>query len=817
MQRISYHTVPALVAAMLFACGIVVGRLLSLQSDALLLVSILVVLLGCLSFGAIKKGNAAVLVRAGVVVSCPILLGSLKIALDDASLRIVPREALKDPLVVIGTVLDPSPPQGNSIRFLFRADTLLQGEGLVVPLHSTWLVTVTRQRRDSLAPPLQYGERVMLCGKAYRPSLERNPGEFNARAYYEAQGIEYLMRVRGFTNVARQGVSRDVGVMGWMMKEIVVPLRAYFLSVVDRTIDGEEGELLKGIVIGERGGIPFSTRTVFVNAGIAHILAVSGSNVVVVCAFFAMLFGLLRVPRTPALMLNGAMLVVYMLVTGSQPPIVRATVMALVLLGSRLAGGKSNALNALGVAALLVLGWDARQLFDVGFQLSFAAVASILLFLPPLNARIVSLAGPALWRRGTVAALQVSAVTFVATLGTLPLTAVYFGKVSLVGLISNIVVLPVAGASVVLGFVTAFFASWAMTIAATFAAVNAWLLWLVLEAARISGNLSWAYVETMQFKPSFAVPVYLGMLLLYHFSLKQFSRVVLILLLGSLNLALVLPEHPLEKPSADRLRVSFIDVGQGDAALIEFPGGETMLIDAGMGSNEYDAGEQIVVPFLKRRGIARLDWFVASHPHADHIGGTPSVFRAFEVRELIESGQESPDPSALRYRAAVEREQCRVRTVRAFDSAMNIAGAAVYVLYPSAYRMSTDSLDRLSNLNNTSVVLKLLYGRVAFLFMGDVEREGEEELCRLFGEFLESDVLKAGHHGSTTSSTPGLLDLVKPKVAVISVGRNNSFHHPSEEIIDRLRSRGAEVLRTDEEGAIIFETDGASLERLVWR
>lgn len=817
MQRISYHTVPALVAAVLFACGIVIGRLFSLQYEALLLASTFLVLLGGLLAAATRKSGAGSLVCAGVVVGCPILLGSLKIAFDDASLHIVRDEALKDPLVVIGTVLDPSPPQANSMRFLFHADTLVQRDGKIVPLQRTWLVTVTRQRRDSVVASLQYGEKVTLCGKVYRPSLERNPGAFNARAYYEAQGIEYLMRVRGFANIARHGVARDLGIMGWMMKEIVVPLRVYFLSVVDRTIGGEEGELLKGIVIGERGGIPFSTRTAFVNAGIAHILAVSGSNVVIVYAFFAMLFGLLRVPRTSALILNGAMLVVYMLVTGSQPPIVRATAMALVLLGSRLAGGKSHALNALGVAALLVLAWDARQLFDVGFQLSFAAVASILLFLPPLNARMVRLAGLALWRRGAVAALQLSAVTFVATLGTLPLTAVYFGKVSLIGLISNIVVLPVVGASVVLGFVAALFASWAMTIAATFAAVNAWLLWFVLESARISGNLSWAYVETMQFKPSYAVPVYLAMLLLFQFSMKKFSRIVLILLLGVLNLFLVLPEHRLEKPVSDRVRVSFIDVGQGDATLIEFPGGETMLIDAGMGSDEYDAGEQIVVPFLKRRGITRLDWFVASHPHADHIGGAPSVFRAFEVRELIESGQQTPDPSAVRYRAAVEREQCRVRAVRAYDSAMSIAGAMVYVLYPSAYRMSIDSLDRLSNLNNTSVVLKLVYGRVAFLFMGDVEREGEEELCTLFGEFLQSDVLKTGHHGSTTSSTSALLDLVKPKVAVISVGRNNSFNHPSEEIIERLRSHGAEVLRTDEEGAIIFETDGATLERVAWR
>ncbi len=815
MRKISFHTLPALVAALIFAAGIVLGRIstiplwLLFSSACASLLSVLVLVLA-------GNKRASLFVTFALTLLA-VSLGSIKIRLDDASSDILPSDIIRRPVTVTGTILDPYMPLGNRSQFLFALDELIPERNPGLKVEATVLVTVTRQKKDTIATPFRYGDRVTLKGQMYRPTAERNPGEFNARAYYEAQGISYLMRVRGHSNVAILDSTFRGDIFDGLMKYVVLPLRVYILTLIDGTIGGEEGELLKGILIGERSGLPFSTRTAFVNSGIAHILAVSGSNVVVVYAFFAMFFSLLRIPRTPALLLNCLMLVLYMLLTGSQPPIVRATIMGLVVLLGKLSGGRSNSLNAIGVAALGILAWDARQLYDVGFQLSFAAVVSIIYFYPIVNAWILRLAGESWWRKGVVASVQISAVTLVATLGTLPLTAVYFGKVSVVGLLTNIFVLPLVGFSVSLGFVSTLFGFWAYSVAEVFAAVNYLLLWLILEMAKYSGNVSWAYIETLNFKPVHSIPFYLVTLLLFHLRMRKVARVLGVLLLGSLNLFLVVPPGRLDLLPPDRLRVSFIDVGQGDAALVEFPGGRTMLIDAGMRSEEYDAGEHIVVPFLKRRGIRVLDWVVASHPHADHIGGMLHVFEKLEVKEVIESGQPARDSVFIRYRYAIEQEGAVVRHARAFDSALTINGVRLYFLYPTHNAVTQDTFFTSLNLNNTSVVVKLSYGETSWLFTGDLEQEGEADVVSLFGPFLKADVLKVGHHGSKTSSTDQFLQHVRPKYAVISAGRNNKFNHPSESVVQRLQEIDAEVLRTDEEGAIVFESDGKEIERVMWR
>lgn len=815
MRKISVHTLPALVAAVLFSAGILLGRSTQMPVWLLLAAScMLFVLVLLLLLAGNKRSHAHV---ALLLTLLAVSLGAIKIRIDDAEADVLPADIIKRPVTATGTILDPYMPVGNRSQFLFALDELSSDRHSGIRAGATVLVTVTRQKKDTVSTPFRYGDRVRLNGQMYRPTAERNPGEFNARAYYEAQGISYLMRVRGHSNVTIVDSTFRGDLFDGMMKYLVLPLRVYILTLIDKTIGGEEGELLKGILIGERSGLPFSTRTAFVNSGIAHILAVSGSNVVVVYAFFAMFFSLLRIPRVPAILLNCVMLVLYMLLTGSQPPIVRATIMGLVVLLGKLSGGRSNSLNAIGVAALGILVFDARQLYDVGFQLSFAAVVSIIYFYPIVNAWILKLSGDSWWRKGVVGSLQISAVTLVATLGTLPLTAIYFGKVSVVGLLTNIVVLPLVGFSVSLGFVSTLFGFWAYSVAEAFAAVNYILLWLILEMAKYSGNVSWAYIETLNFKPVHALPFYLATVLVFHWHIRKVVRVAGILLLASLNLFLIVPPGRLDLLPPDRLRVSFIDVGQGDAALVEFPGGRTMLIDAGMRSEEYDAGEHIVVPFLKRRGIKVLDWMVASHPHADHIGGMLHVFEKVDVKEVIESGQPARDSIFIGYRYAVEREQAAVRHARAFDSALTINGVRLYFLYPTHNVVTPDTFYTSLNLNNTSVVMKLRYGETSWLFTGDLEQEGEAELVSLFGPFLKSDVLKVGHHGSRTSSTDQFIRHVRPSYAVISVGRNNKFNHPSESVVQRLQDVDAEVLRTDEEGAIVFESDGKDIERVVWR
>lgn len=816
MKKLSFHSVTALIVAAIFALGIAVGRKVEVP-PVVLFTLLVVVLAGCSMLFHLNKSNPRFLAHQSIALCALILVvGAGKYRFDTTSNPVIPESLLKQQLTVVGKILESSATIKNKTRFLFKLEEI-KGSQNILSSQPTILVTVIRRRKDTIDVPFMYGNTVELRGQMYRPSAERNPGEFNSRAYYEAQGISLLMRVRSYTNVAILDSTHEGGAYDLLMRSVVLPVRFYILSLIDRTIGGEEGELLKGIFIGERGGIPYSTRTAFTNSGIAHILAVSGSNVVIVLAFFKMLFTLLRIPRVANIVLTCGALLFYMLLTGSQPPIVRATIMTLVFLLGKLLGEKSNGLNSLGVAALIILGYDARQLFDVGFQLSFIAVLSIIYLYPIANGWISSLRGESLWRKAFVATLQVCAVSLVATLGTLPLTAVYFGRVSIVGVLTNMFIIPTVGASVTLGFVSSLFGWLTFIVADSFAAVNQMLLTLSLMVAKFSGGLSWAYVDTLQFKPIHSIPFYAALGILFHLPAKNVVRKFVLGFAASLNLLLFAPTSSFEKSVEGKLRVSFIDVGQGDAALVEFPDGTTMLIDAGPKSEEYDAGERIVAPFLKRRGISTIDYLVASHPHGDHIGGFPYILKNFDVNRVIESGQPARDPIYIDYVQAIQNEKCSVDTARAKQATIQIGGTKLYVLYPTPTFIDFDTTHSHQNLNNTSVVFKLCYGEISMLFTGDAERDAEDEMVELYGDFMQSTILKTGHHGSITSSAQSFLDAVKPKYAIVSVGLNNRFNHPSEEVLERLHRMNVETLRTDEEGAIIFETDGKSIQRIEWR
>ena len=814
MKRTSFHSIPALWVAALFATGIFIGKSLELPTlPSIAIVLVLFITAAILYVMANPRRSVFLSLTLIVLI---LSVGANKIHFDTLSNPSLNDSLLTRQVTVVGRIVEAPSTVENKTRFLLQMESI-EAPSIMLAEQVNVLVTVTRQKKDTIAIPFIYGSKVRLTAQLDRPSEERNPGEFNSRAYYEAQGIGLVMRVRGYRNVSVVDLTPAGGVFNSVMSHVVLPVRFYILSLIDKTIGGEEGELLKGIFIGERGGIPFATRTAFTNSGIAHILAVSGSNVVVVFAFFTALIGLMRVPRNVNIILTSFVLLFYMILTGSQPPIVRATVMTLIILFGKILGEKSNALNSLGVAALLILAYDARQLFDVGFQLSFLAVLSIVYLYPIVNAQISKIQVDNSANKAAVFLLRVAAVSLVATLGTLPLTAFYFGKVSVVGLLTNGIILPIVGASVMLGFVSSLFGWMSFFVADAFAAVNGLLLTLSLAVAKLSGGLSWAYVETLQFKPVHAIPYFAALGVLFHLHIGSVARKMIIAFLVSLNILLFVPTSSSEKSHEGLLRASFIDVGQGDAALVEFPDGKTMLIDAGPKSGDYDSGERIIVPFLKRRGIERLDYLIASHPHADHIGGFASVFKGLDVNTVLESGQPARDPIYLEYTKALHLENCRVDTARSGQPAIQIGGANLYVLYPTPSNIDADTSQSNPNINNTSVVVKLCYGATSILFMGDAEREAEEEIVESYGDFLQSTLLKTGHHGSITSSSQEFLHAVNPKIAIISVGLHNKFNHPSEEVVERLRAMNAEPLRTDEEGAIIFESDGKKMNRILWR
>ncbi|MEK9139188.1 MAG: ComEC/Rec2 family competence protein, partial [Bacteroidota bacterium] len=353
-------------------------------------------------------------------------------------------------------------------------------------------------------------------------------------------------------------------------------------------------------------------------------------------------------------------------------------------------------------------------------------------------------------------------------------------------------------------------------IAQTYAEFNQLLLDITLWVIRVTGNVSFASVDTSRFAPVYAFPFYMALLLFFNLNAQHATRRLLIILLLSLNLAVVVPPPSAVATNVGTLRVTFLDVGQVVASVVELPDGRVLVIDAGPRADGYDAGERTVGSFLRRRGVSRIDVLVVSHPHDDHLGGVPYLLKHFDVGRVVESGQPINSLLFRAYSAELQEEQCGIDTARRGAIVDSFRDVRLYVIAPVVSFIDADTSHPHSNLNNTSVVLKMQYGGVSFLFSGDAEVDAEEEMVERYGAFLQSNVLKVGHHGSRTSSTQEFLDAVRPTCAVISVGRFNKFRHPSEEVLARLRMMQADVYRTDEDGAVIFESDGKTLSRIDW-
>ena len=741
-----------------------------------------------------------------------VLTGAAKITSDRARTFIPSEAMLHRDVLIRGLIQEPPTLTGSRAKFSLAAESQLDGAE-VHAFPAGILVTVQSTRRDSLRCKLEYGMTVVLRGTLARPVGGRNPGEFNERQYYEANGVSLLMFVHGYFNVAVVDTSGG----WWIMREVVVPARRAMLRIIDETVGAEEGEFLKGLLIGERSGISQEMREAFVNSGVAHILAVSGSNVAVVAVFLFSLLEFFRLPRHFRMAIVATGLLFYMALTGNQPPVVRATIMALVILLAGCVQVRSNVYNALGVSALIILGIDARQLFDVGFQLSYAAVFSIIYLYPKANCWIAAVGDRTVWQRTTIWLLRVCAVSLVATLGTLPMTAIYFGRVSLIGILANLIVIPATSVSVILGFVSIIAGAASHWLAETYAAANVVLLHWTLVVTTIAGSVSWASLETLRFSPGDALPYYAVIALVFHADDARVARTLIILLLLTLDIRLVLPDIASTARQRGTLRVSFIDVGEGDAVLLECPQGANILIDAGPRGWSFDAGKRNVAPFLRRRAIEAIDMMIISHLHDDHLGGAPTILKEFGVKRVVDNGQPVRSPIANEYFRSRRERGCMVQISRAGEILDVEPGIRLFVLHPGPGFIEHDTLQQQSKLNSGSIVLKLQYGSTSFLFAGDADLEAEAELLRVYGSSLKANVLKAGHHGSITSSSQEFLDAVRPDHAVISVGRNNKFSHPSPVVVERFEFMHVHLIRTDDDGAAIFESDGETVSQVFWR
>ncbi len=643
---------------------------------------------------------------------------------------------------------------------------------------------------------LEYGHRIVARGQLRLPSGERNPGDFNYQKYLAAQDIHAIFRVSAAAHI----VMLNRGEGHPIMARVVYPVREFVLRAVDASLDGQPAALLKALLVGVRGEVDTGVRDAFANAGVIHVLAVSGLHVGFVLVALIGLFSFLRIPNPWRILLVMVALVFYALLTGLKPSVVRATVMAIVYLGGQMLQRRAHLLNTLSIAALIILMLSPLDLFEPGFQLSFAALLGIIFIYRRLSA-LTSPLKVHLAERGQVFLLHVLnlfLVSVAAQLATLPLTIYYFNRFSLIALLTNLVVIPAVGIIVALGMVAVLVFLFSPFVSSVYFNVVWLLMQFVLFFVDAAQRLPFAYFVVPRPSVWFFLFYLMAVLLFINWRSMTWKKTllfaVLILMNGYVWSHLGKTDH--------RLSIIFFDVGQGDSALIEFPNGRRMLVDAGDNTEYVDYGERVIYPYLVRNGIRKIDDVLVTHAHSDHNGGVLYLLNRQCVGRLIKTHLQADVQLDSLIEAAAVLHQVPIRYVKSGDTLSVDPGVLLMVLHPtpSFIQQANGNADEL---NNSSIVLKCVYHNQHILLAGDAEIPAEQKMLA-YGDLLNSDILKCAHHGSQSSSDSLFRYKVNAEYAIVSVAKFNRFGLPSETLLQHFELEGTTVCRTSDRGAIRF-------------
>lgn len=612
-------------------------------------------------------------------------------------------------------------------------------------------------------------------------------GQAAAGATVRVTGAPRRQGQRVSITEARLRVEEDPGLLArW---------RAHAGHALD-ALYGKQAALARALVIADETDIAPDVRRAFADAGIIHMISVSGLHVAILAEAVVLVLLVAGASSRRAELAAVAVVVLFVLFVGAPSPAVRSGAMfAAFVLSRRLQRPTSPwALLALGAAFPLA---EPRAVNEIGYHLSVAGMAGLIAS-GRLTRRLPVGRLPAWGQRLT----REMIATIVASAVTAPIVAWHFGRVSLAAPVTNLVAAPLFGLAQ-----PALFLSMALApvrpVSQLIADGTAVLLDAIGRVGTAGAALPWSAIDVQPSKVTALLLAASVACLLGACSSRYWARPAAV---GGVAVAAAI-WWPAIRPAGSGLELHLIDVGQGDAIALRTPRWRWILIDAGDAWREGDVGERIVAPYLRRRGGA-IAVMVLSHPHADHIGGAGSVLRRVPTALVLDPGFAQGSSVYAGVLEAARAGHVRWREARA-GTALDVDGVRLTVLAPDS-----SDLAGAADANAASVVVMVEYRGVRILLTGDAERDVEESLVRQFGPGLRADILKVGHHGSSTSSTAAFLAAVAPRIALVSVGAGNRYGHPSPAVLQALQAHGAHVLRTDDEGTIVVAADGGALLRV---
>ncbi len=684
----------------------------------------------------------------------------------------------------------------HSVSFDLKALEICKNEGDFPTVVSG---NVKVYLRDS-DKELNYGDEVLMKGELAAPKGVRNPGGFDQKMYLEERGIRSLFYADHHTQpkILRSGE-------GNYFQERMIDLKRFMSKTLSDSFNKRDAAFLKALFLGERISLDEDFKDLFIKTGTMHILAVSGFNIGFLSLTLFFLLKPFKLSRIFKLWLTLILVWLYCFLVGWQSPVVRASVMATILIGGQILGRKPNILNSLGLAALVILGINRKELFDVGFQLSFVAVFAIAEILP------IFLKDVELWPNEKMTwkekflrqSKELFWVSWVCVLATLPITVQNFYIVTPLSLAANMIVVPLSFFIFFLGVIF-FLTFWWMPKFLFFIPLIISLMMKVFVASLfIIENFPGAFFVVGKLYPVFLVLLITGLVyFLWDRKIKSIRIRSIVLFLFILNIFLA---QSIFREFNRTFRMTVLDVGQGDSIYFEFPNGGNLLMDAGKGG-DGDKGRWVVTPFLRSKGVSAIDALVMSHPQEDHIGGMPTLFDEFKIKNVFDGGSRYDSKTFALLKEKILKERATYFHTHREENIEGFPDVQIKVLNPAEH----ETQDR--NVNNECVVLKIIYKDTSFLLTGDIEGKAMNNILNS-GENVKAEVLKVPHHGSKLGlEGESFVKEVSPRISVISVGERNAFHHPSKKTLEILSSiSGNKIFRTDQDDAIEIKSNGHDL------
>lgn len=629
---------------------------------------------------------------------------------------------------------------------------------------------------------LEYGNKLQILGEYQEPNKARNYQGFDYKNYLKTNKIYGIIRVDSYANIT---IKQQKNLSNF--KLLIHKIREKLKQNIQKLLTEETYALGIGILIGDNSRIDEQIVEDFKNSNLSHMLAVSGAHINYVVLTVSILFTKKRAGIKAQRVVTIMMMLFFMELTQMTPSVVRAGISCIIYMLASLLYRKADVINAMAISTLLILLNNPFNLFNIGFQLSYAGTLGIILFCKLID---IPIKNKLLKYLKDSIIISLSANIFI-----IPIMMYQFNTISLTFILSNLLAGPLLGISIILEIIVLLISFISINIAAIPAKVLNILLILIINIANWFSNIeiSKIYVITPQI-----ISIVAYYLICAAIILKQKNRKIIVIIMLTV---LIVNFFPTPK----KLRINFIDVGQGDSTLIRTETNKVILIDSGgsTASSSFDVGNKVLLPYLLDIRIKKIDFIIVSHFDADHCQAFETVIDNINVEKVVVCKQSMITQEYLNIINKCKKENIKIIVVERGDKLKIDKRTEFEILHPGERFLD----DGKGGLNANAIVCKMNYkldnGKVfSILFTGDIEVEAEKELEQVYGKKLKADILKIAHHGSKTSSREEFIKLVAPKIALIGVGENNKFGHPADITLERLEKENVKVYRTDQMGEV---------------